>query len=798
MLDIGLRYRILLLFLCLIVMTSITTITAVLFATNTNVEEQAQDKLQVGIRVFQQLLNLQAEQLYDSAELLTADFGFKTAMLDDDSETILSVLKNHSARISADLMMLVSLDGALVASTDEKTHLAKDFPFQELLVEADDLGGLTTVVTLNGNAYQLVILQIEAPLPVAWTVIGFQIDQSLVNQLKDLTSLDVAFTVAGERKPVLTTGAFEMVKATIQLSDGEWQRVSASGEDYLAVVLNLSKSNKFEVNAVLTTSLDAAYAKFSQLKAQMFIIAIIALLISTLVAMIFSRNITRPVFKLVSAAKRISSGDYSEDIPLANTKRNEIDQLASSFQVMQRGIAEREEKIIQHAYHDSLTGLGNRRLAKQQIDKQLHYAESKQGKFAIACIDIKSFKQINDTFGYQIGDELLKAIGQKLLSISSQEVKPARIGADEFILFLQDASLDESKDSVSNKLNQLNDLYSFDGLNVLASIVAGVAYYPDHGTETDQLLRRADIALNEAKEKKLELTVYENGSEEKYLSQVRIVNELKSAISKDQLTIFYQPKLDLQQQKVTQVESLVRWFHPELGPIHPADFIPLAEQSGLMPDLSRWIMRRALQEGAAWRDQNIDFAIAINLSAHDLVSADLPEYVMGILDECGLKPKDLIIEVTESAVMEDLDKSLLVLNEFRENGIKLAIDDYGTGYSSLSQLKKLPVDELKIDMAFVLHLDKNKEDQAIVRSTIELARDLGLTVVAEGVDNRTSWAILEQFGCDKLQGFYISKPLASADLIAWHSTFDIASEYEGVANLHPTVIDSTVRKVGNA
>jgi len=787
MIDISLRLKILFLFLGLIVVSSITTISAVLYATNKSVEEQAQEKLKVGLNVFEQLMDIRSNQLFDSAEVLTADFGFKAAVLDNDQATVLSVLENHGARIDADLMMLATLDGELIASTDRTTHQKRNFPFKVLLPEAESEGGLMSIVMLNGNAYQMLMLPVNAPVPVAWTVVGFLIDQELANQLKELTNLDVTFTgdLTNNTKPLAST-APSLYITTIsnisssdeRLSSEEWQRGILADHDYLSLRSSLTDTQQYQVNAILRTSLDEAFEQFSPLRVQMLTISGLALTLSVIIGFFIARNVTRPVNYLVSSAERISSGDYSKEIPFSHCKHNEIGKLASSFSLMQKGIAEREEKILYQVYHDSLTGLSNRISVQEQLDHLLSNDLEETSLFTLLSINIRQFKQINDTFGYQIGDELLKAIGTKLKALSEQaSLKPARIGGDEFLLILSHSPEEDITDKALSVLKIINTHYHINNLDIPVNVTAGLASYPAHGNKTNQLLRRVDIALNNAKNKKQELAIYEVGEDEKYLNQIRLVNDLKTAISKNQLTMFYQPKVDLKKKEVTQVEALIRWFHPELGFIRPDEFIGLAEQSGLMPALSRWVLRTVLSDAASWKEQEVNLAMAVNLSAYDLAHDDLPEYVDQLLAEKSLTSEDLILEVTESAVMDDPDQALNVLNQFKRKGIKLAIDDYGTGYSSLSQLKLMPVDELKIDMSFVLKLDKNPDDQAIVQSTIEMGHNLGLYIVAEGVENRASWELLEKYGCDKLQGYYISKPQSSEDFLSWYKQYNVSDEY---------------------
>jgi len=788
MIDISLRNKILLLFLSLIIVSSVTSISAVLLATNNSVEDQAQEKLNIGLKVFDRLMDIRASQLFDSAEVLTSDFGFKAAVQADDQATVLSVLENHGARIDADLMMLASLEGELIASTDQATHRQRAFPFKQLLAQAENEGGLMSIVMFKGNAYQMLMLQVNAPVPVAWAVVGFLIDQSLANQLKDLTSLEVTFNGDEQNKQSfeITTLATTTANQTItnnqldnQLdnNNNEWLHVIQNNQAYLSLLAPLVDTRQYKVSAILQTSLDEAYAKFSPLKIQILIISSIALALSVIIGFFIARNITQPINNLVTAAQRINSGNYSEEIPFRPSKKNEIEKLASSFNQMQKSIADREQKILYQVYHDTLTGLSNRISAQEQIDECLDVYQHTSKCFALVIINIRHFKQTNDTFGYQVGDELLKAFAHKLDTLSNESRLSARLGADEFLILFKDTPEIDLPSKVEQLLSQLNHNYLIGNLEIPVSVAAGVVTYPTHGGRTDQLLRRADIALNNAKNKKLEVAFYEAGADEKHLKQIRLINDLKTAIAEDQLVMFYQPKVDLHEKRVTQVEALIRWFHSDLGFISPEEFIGLAEQSGLMPALTRWVLRSVLKTAKQWRQDCIELSMAVNLSASDLSHDDLPVYVDNLLTEFDLPTSSIILEITESAVMEDPKQALSVLNRLKTKGIKLAIDDYGTGYSSLSQLKIMPVDELKIDLSFVLKLDESTEDQAIVQSTIDMGHKLGLTIVAEGVENRASWELLEEYGCDKLQGYYISKPQSSVDFIDWFKSYDVINEY---------------------
>ncbi|MFT6264586.1 MAG: diguanylate cyclase (GGDEF)-like protein [Oleiphilaceae bacterium] len=768
------------------IVSSVATISAVLFATNASVERQSSDKLDIGRRVFEQLMQNRSQQLFGSAELLTEDFGFKGAVAQGDQGTILSVLENHGARIGADLMMLASLDGELIARTDASISSTKGFPFVHLLPKAVIDNGLMTVAMVDGTAYQLVLLQVSAPRPIAWAAMGFIIDQSLANQLKSLTNLEVSYLgvdsfndnfvistmqkethdgILNERMQSDYLKSFEAID--------KLKRMQLGPNEYLSLYVPIVATPEYKVNAVLSASLSEERNNFYLLKIEILLVAILSLIGSFIGAFFLSGNITRPIKNLVDAAKRISSGDYSVDLPLVNNIKDEVNVLASSFNVMQKGIADREEKILHQAYHDTLTNLPNRMLATQEMRKLISFCHDTDGSFALMAMNINRFKQINDTFGYQTGDGLLKAFSTRLGEINKGVNFCARLGADEFLLLIQSQGDVNFSSLVESSVKSLSKSYFIDDFEVIVSLRVGVAIYPLDGDKTGQLLRRTEIALNDAKQKKREIQFYEQGSDARHQNRIRLINDLKLAISNNDLVMFYQPKVDLHLRKVTQVEALIRWFHKELKFVSPEEFIGLAEQAGLMPVLTRWVLKTVIEELSAWLKSGVDVAMAVNLSAYDLAHDDLPDYIDELLAQYDVPATHLILEVTESAVIEEPEQAMRVLNRFKDSGIKLAIDDYGTGYSSLGQLKNMPVDELKIDKSFVLKLEQDKDDQVIVRSTIEMGHNIGLTIVAEGVETKAAWDLLESYGCDKLQGYFISKPQAPSDFLRWYSSYQV-------------------------
>ena len=770
----SLRGKILMLFLGLMILSSVATLAAVIIATDRNVERHATEKLQVGVSVFKRLMRVRSDQLFNSAQVLTADFGFKQAVALKDADTIESVLINQRERIGADLMMLTSLTGELIADTlDDDSSESRQFAFADLLPEARRTDGSQTVALLNDKLYQLAVVPVKAPIPVAWAVIGFLIDSKFSAELKTLTSLDISFVRRTD------TGATAIVStlppATLALPDfsktaTEAQRFSHLQNTYLARETLLSVNPDYQLSAVVSTSLTLEMQKFLLLKQQIGAIALLILLFSLAAVFVIAKSVTRPLKHLATAAQRISSGDYTEIVKLNNRAGVELDALAASFNLMQSGIAERESRIVHQLHHDALTDLPNRISVSKSLQAMIDDRDL-NSHIAVLSIHFNRMKQVNDVFGYKIGDQLLQSCAAILSEQTPNPNIVGRLSASEFVVLRLVDNESELPNLTASLAARLSQPVSIGELDINVNVNMGIAIFPMQGSVAEQLLRRSDIALNRAIDKNTSCAFYEQGEDEKHLKQVRLVNDLKKAIDGDELAMHYQPKFDLRQGKVTQVEALIRWFHKELGFIPPDEFIGLAEQSGLMPMLTRWILQQVVEQTGAWHQQGIKIDAAVNLSAHDLMHDDLPSYVNQLMREAKLAHRHLILEVTESAVMQDPEYAIKVLNCFKAANFSIAIDDYGTGYSSLGQIKKMPVDELKIDMCFIRNLAADKDDQIIVKSTIEMAHNIGLSVVAEGVEDRSSWNILEGWGCDKLQGYFISKPMAAADFAGWYRNY---------------------------
>jgi diguanylate cyclase (GGDEF)-like protein len=421
------------------------------------------------------------------------------------------------------------------------------------------------------------------------------------------------------------------------------------------------------------------------------------------------------------------------------------------------------------AYHDLLTGLPTRTRLGQHLEAAIDEASAGDGVVALVQLDLDRFKEVNDSLGHTWGDELLVLVGQRLSRSSPDGALVARVGADEFAVAARVSGGREAAELAATLRDAVSSSYPLAGLTIDAAATVGVALAPDHGDDGPTLMRRVDVALSNAKHVGRHVSMYDPSMEQESLQRLRLVTELRAALAAGQVIVRYQPKVSLRGRELVGVEALVRWNHPEYGEVAPDRFVPLAEVTGLIGVLTDHVLRAALAQCRQWLDRDLRIPVAVNLSARSLSDADFPERVAGMLREYEVPPDLLSFELTESSVMTDPDRMQPVLLRLHELGTGLSIDDFGTGYSSLSQLRRLPVDEVKIDKEFVFTMGTDLGDLAIVRAIIELGHSLGLRVVAEGVEDELARDLLLGNDCDVIQGYLVSRALDPDRLDAWLS-----------------------------
>lgn len=462
----------------------------------------------------------------------------------------------------------------------------------------------------------------------------------------------------------------------------------------------------------------------------------------------------------------------THDITARKNAENALKQLHNELErrviIRTSELAAANEELEHQALHDYLTDLPNRVLLLDRLNQAIFSNQRSSNKLALFMIDLDRFKEINDTLGHHYGDLILQQVANRMREALHESSTVARLGGDEFAILLPTIQDSEEPVNVAKAVINAIDqpfLLEEQAFHVGASI--GVAIYPEHGTDTSTLMRHADVAMYVAKKNNGDYTFYDSSLDQHSRDRLALTTELRHAIDNRELLLHFQPKVDFKNANVTEVEALIRWQHPRLGLMSPDHFIPLSEHTGLIRPLTLWVVREALNACYEWHNRGYQLKVAVNLSTHNLHDPQLVNHIQEICKECRIDPGYLVFEITECVIMSDPVSAMSVLNELSEMGINLSIDDFGTGYSSLAYLKQLPMDEIKIDKSFVIDMINDKDDHVIVRSTIDLAHNMGRKVIAEGVESAEIWEILKKMGCDMAQGNYISEPLPAVEFFQW-------------------------------
>lgn len=419
------------------------------------------------------------------------------------------------------------------------------------------------------------------------------------------------------------------------------------------------------------------------------------------------------------------------------------------------------------ALHDALTGLANRTLFRDRIEQTVKARRGVDDRAAVLILDLDGFKEINDSLGHAAGDDVLVELGRRLKSVLRSSDVVARLGGDEFGVLLDASDSNNVLCALERIRAAIEAPIVLQGLSLSLEASIGIALHPDDGTDVESLLRCADGAMYYAKEEKTGWAFCDSSRVRQGSARLTLMGELRRALDEHELVLFYQPKAVLSDGEVHAVEALLRWKHPVRGLVPPGDFIPTAQQTGLIKPLTLYVINEALGQCRSWLDEGLRLAIAVNLSTRNLVDTDFPSQVAGLLERWDIEAGLLEFEITESAMLADPTRTRLVLEQLSEMGIRISIDDFGTGYSSLAYLKRLPVSEIKVDRSFVMNMDEDEDDDTIVRSTIDLGRNLGLEVVAEGVETQQVWDRLKALGCTAAQGSFLSRAVPAAELRNW-------------------------------
>jgi diguanylate cyclase (GGDEF)-like protein len=741
------------------------------------------NQLKAGERVLQNLLDRRAQTLISGARLLAADYGFREAIGSNDTETIVSVLANHGARIGATETALLASDFTLRATTDKEPRTLLPL-VERLAAQAAATGQASALALRAGEPHQAVLVPVKAPVVVGWVLMAFPLDQQLATDLKRLSALDLTLISRPSRhKPWSVNLTSLDAGRAASLANEPWDEatgdaamasVSVLGEEMgvrdSALRLGRDSDGGASTRALVSLSVDEAVQLPRDLLFALIGITFVGIVVFALGSVVTARRVTTPLRSLADAAERLGAGDYAT--PMTGMQRHdEIGELSQSFERMRHSIAANQAQIMKLAYWDSLTGLPNRARFRDAVHRAI--AEARPGDaVVVVMLDLNRFKHVNDALGYAIGDLLLVAVGERLTrQVMRDGDVVARLSGDEFAVLLRsgDSALALS---VAERIEEsFATPFLLEEQPVDIGAAVGLACWPLHAGDGDTLLNRAEVAMYAAKNRGNGPQLYDPSIELASAKTLTLMTELRHAVDASELRLYLQPKLALDTGQLIGAEALLRWQHPERGLVAPSHFIPFAEQTGFIHTLTLWVLEEAARHWHLLNDEGLPLLLSVNLSTRDLLDQNLPQKFEALLARHKVAASAFCLEITESAMMDEPQRALATLDRLSAMGFKLSIDDFGTGYSSLAYLKRLPVNELKIDQSFVRNMQTDADDATIVRSTIDLAHNLGITVVAEGVENGQVWNMLRDLDCDHAQGFHMGRPMPVTELPTWATSW---------------------------
>ncbi|MES2017471.1 MAG: EAL domain-containing protein [Pseudomonadota bacterium] len=776
----SLEARIATLFLVLIIVVQVAGLLVIHQGIDSNAHASIATELKNGEKVFRKLLEQNAQKRRSSAGVLARDTAFVQAIGNgaaDDRATIESALQNNATRARADLTMLIDGERKVTVSSGIATAGALEKLVLGLLDRAEQPGGTSAIAIVDQKPVQIVIMPVKAPITIAWVVMGFAIDRQMAIDMQDLSALDVAILVRaadGSWHPVESTLAPGLMSsmarelAPLAAKPDQPFDLDIGGNKYGARMIMIGTDGEHGAGVMLARSIDAAAEQYNKLERTLLLLTILGTVVAAAAAVLTAKRIAQPLSELAGTAARLEKGDYRGQVDVK--RDDEIGALAKAFDSMRDGIAKREQEIRRLAYWDPLTNLPNRAQFVVLLEGALADARKREQPVFVLMMDLDRFKHVNDVMGHNFGDSLLRQVAERL-TLRVTEVcgaaHLARLGSDEFAVLLPGVGIDQVRGIAAGILQALEVPLSMDEQTVDMGAGMGISGYPSNGTDPEELLSMAEVAMDHAKLRNDGAIFYDPAMDTSSAKSLSLLTELRNGIERNEFRLHLQPKCRLDTGEVVAAEALVRWVHPVRGNVYPDDFIPFAEQTGFIRILTLWVMERSAEMCRDLAQQGIHLKISVNLSTRDLMDQDLPAKFCAILARYALSPSSFCLEITESAIMDDPVRAEQTLHRLHAMGVDLSIDDFGTGYSSLAYLKRLPVNELKIDKSFVLNMENDIGDTKIVRSTIDLGHNMGLRVVAEGVETEAVWRLLAALGCDQGQGYFMSRAIPGDELAAW-------------------------------
>jgi diguanylate cyclase (GGDEF)-like protein len=770
--------RIVVLFLGLLLVVQGAGFVLVRWSINDNAHQLLARDLQSGEKVWSRLLELRAQKLAGAAGVLAADWGFLQALASEDVPTLSSALENHGNRIHATVTAMLAPDlksvtlGGDAGPADGKTRAALATLHTLAPYMVEHMHGATGLV--GDKPYQFVMVPVKRPLLVGYVVMGFEFDAGLLKDMHEVSGLHAAVLV--QAGPGLESVAMSSLAPEVAAQ----LRGQPGDEPVLQGAAHVARSvgHGPGLRTVLLRSVDEAVAPYQTLQGNLAALALAGLVTAGAASVAAARRVTTPLRALVASSERLGRGEYG--IPLDHIERaDEIGELARAFDHMRVNIGAQQGEIQQLAYWDRLTGLPNRARFRQAVAAAIEGASGTGRPVAVLMLDLDRFKHVNDVLGYAFGDRLLKAVAERLRGqTAAQGDTVARFSGDEFALLLPDVDAKGALAMAQRIAEAFQTPLTLDDHTVDLAAGYGVACWPLHAADADTLINRAEVAMYSSKGKSQSALVYDPALDASSTQTLSLLSDLRHALDHHELRLYLQPKVALSGPRAGQcvgAEALVRWQHPARGLVPPMAFIPFAEQTGFVRHLTLWIFEATVREWPRLQALGLQ-RVSVNLSVRDLMDTDLPAKLAQLLAVHQVPATALCLEITESAIMDDPQRALATLHTLSAAGFKLSIDDFGTGYSSLAYLKRLPVDELKIDKSFVMTMEGDEDDAKIVRSTIDLAHNLGLTVVAEGVENAAILAHLAELQCDEAQGYHLARPMPAAEMATFAARWAARAE----------------------
>jgi diguanylate cyclase (GGDEF)-like protein len=754
----------------------------------------AQD-LDRGEQVWLELLNSRASVRERQLELQADDGGLNRALIaaaeENDPDTARSAIENAASRLAATRSALLSetLEPRFLGENTAEADLQHLLPAVKVLIE-----GLRPT-PLRRSASQLMLIGDEPSLLVVSRmrggagvlVAGVPLSADIPRVMQKTALMEVALLV---RRP----GQAPQV-ALSSVSTAESDELLALAPDSRTVMLPKGKHllRRFApvqgpyggMETLLLTPVSRIEKPFDELTLPLLAASALGVLLALLGSLFTARRVTTPLNDLAIATRRLGQGDFDVPVPLPR-HRDEVGELARAVDVMRENIRAKQAEIRDLAYTDRLTGLPNRVSfadgLRRAIDETRRTATgaAEPAGFSTVMLGLDRFKNINENLGYTLGDEVLREVALRLRRhVQRDGDVVARLAGDQFALLLSGADLQRASAVIDGICAAFVHPIVVQGETVDVSLTFGVAAWPQHAPDVPEapepagreqaevLLARAEMAMHAAKRgKSAHMAVYDPGIDAGSQKTLTLLSELRHAIGAHELRLFLQPKIDVATNGLVGAEALVRWQHPVRGMVPPGQFIPFAEDTGFVRQLTLWVFEEAARQWAALHALGLH-RLSVNLSTRDLLDPELPTRFDAILRRQGVPATAFCLEITESAVMNEPKRALAMLNTLAAAGFELSIDDYGEGQTSLSYLKTLPVHELKIDQIFIKQIDRDEKDATIVRSTIGLAHSLGFRAVAEGVENAAILVLLRELGCDEAQGFHLARPMPAAEMAAW-------------------------------